>query len=203
MQRVVAVDADTAVDVLTGVDHTLAGEGHPVLGDGDLCGRVHADRQTPQRLLRGEADGLDVDEGIGGTVCHGLERGDRHVELLALLGVVRGEAQGLGEHTRSERALRRHGTVEGPLQGRMPLGDQLGGCLGQQQRRLRIAQRRHERLDAHALGVGAHQEQADGAVLDGGRHEDRIRDRSGRHADLQTGEREPVVGAGRDGRRHE
>ena len=36
MHRIVAVDADTSVDVLAGVDHPLAPLGRPELGDGHL-----------------------------------------------------------------------------------------------------------------------------------------------------------------------
>src|SRR3954452_16435915 len=74
VQRVVAVDADAAVEVLRGAHDALAGVGGEVLGDGDLLGRGTARREVPRRLERGEADRLRVDERVRGALADRLER---------------------------------------------------------------------------------------------------------------------------------
>src|SRR4051794_31412315 len=61
VQRVVAVDADAAVEVLGGGGDALATFGHPELGGGDLGGGGQVVLQPPRRLEGGEAHALGVD----------------------------------------------------------------------------------------------------------------------------------------------
>src|ERR1700722_15835019 len=57
VQRVVTVDTDAAGEVGSGVDHTLAALGRPVLGDRHLGRRRKTSGQSGRRLPGGEADG--------------------------------------------------------------------------------------------------------------------------------------------------
>jgi len=88
VQRIVAVDADAAVEVGGGVHDALAALGRPVLGHRDLGRRREACRQTGGGLPGGQPDGLGVHVGVGGALADGLEGGDRLPELFPRLRVL-------------------------------------------------------------------------------------------------------------------
>ena len=80
------------------------------LGGGQALG------EAPRGLPGGEPDGLGVDVGVGGALAHRLERGDRPVELLAGLGVLGGQAQGLLADADGDAAQRGGGPLDHPLE---------------------------------------------------------------------------------------
>ena len=96
VQRVVAVDADPAVEVGGRVHDALPALGGPVLGHRHLGRRRQPRRQPRGGLPRREPDRLGVDVGVGRPLPDRLEGGDGLLELHPGLGVLGGELQGRG-----------------------------------------------------------------------------------------------------------
>src|SRR5206468_11309460 len=82
VQRVVDVDTDAAVQVLSGVDDALAPLGRPELRNRQLVRRGQTLGQAPYRLPRRQTHAFGVDIGIGSPLRHSLEGGQWPLELL-------------------------------------------------------------------------------------------------------------------------
>src|SRR5687767_6951426 len=93
MERILDVDAGSAVDVLAGVGDEVRLVGGKPLGDAQVFGGVESVGETPECGVGGQPYGFDVDVAIGQALRDSLERSDRSTELLTLCGVLRGEAQ--------------------------------------------------------------------------------------------------------------
>ena len=91
MRLAVEVDADAAVHVHGGVREPVAGVGGPQLRDRDLGVGGQPLVEPPGGLPEREPLAEHVDVAVGEPLRDGLEGADRAAELLARLGVRRGQ----------------------------------------------------------------------------------------------------------------
>ena len=173
MEGVVDVDADAAVQVLRGIHDAVRGLRRPELRDRHLGRGREAGREPPRRLPRGQADRLDVDVGVRGTLVHGLEARDRAVELLAARRVLRGQPERPLGHAELHRRESDERALDEPADIRTRQG--VAGGAVEDEPRLRLAVGGQLPLERDAAAARVEEEDADVAVRHAGGHEDACR----------------------------
>ena len=91
-QRIIAIYANPAVNVMRREHDARAAFGQPVLRYRGLRSSGVPVRQAPRQMASGEADGFSVDMGVGGPLGHRLEGADWLTKLVPLRSVGRGES---------------------------------------------------------------------------------------------------------------
>jgi len=104
VQRIVAVKAHAAVQVLGGGQHPVAALGGGVAGDGHRPLGRQAGLQAKDGRPEGQAHGVGLDPGVGGPLADRLEGADLAAELFALRDIAGGHRQGLLGEAEQQRA---------------------------------------------------------------------------------------------------